>query len=365
MTRIEQQQNHVTFSNGIRLRGREWLGVGLFALLVVLIAPSAWKRVETFSVEPDYRIPHDLGYDYWLYERYAGLATERYDTLVIGDSVVWGEYVTRKETLSHYLNESVGEERYANLGLDGAHPLALAGLIEHYAGAVRNKNVVLQCNTMWLREPRTDLQDDKADVNHPRLIPQFVPHIPAYHAEVSPRIGVIVEEHVPFNSWTNHLQQAYYEGKDIPSWTMEHPRENPLKQLTHGLPPADDSRRQLNLPWYKTGKTKEDFPWVDLGTSLQWPAFQRAVKLLKDRGNRVFVLVGPFNEHMLTDDSLKRYREVKKGITAWLEAEGIAHLAPEPLPSEQYGDASHPLPEGYARLARELLKQPFFKAHGE
>ena len=94
-------------------------------MLIVVFAPSLWKRVETFALEPDYRMPHDLSNDYWLYERFAGLAADHYDTLLIGDSVVWGEYVTRQETLSHYLNELAGQERYANLGLDGAHPLAL------------------------------------------------------------------------------------------------------------------------------------------------------------------------------------------------------------------------------------------------
>ena len=123
----------IAFSNGIRLTGREWLGLGLFAVVLLVFAPSLWHRTETFALEPDYRIPHDLSNDYWLYERYAGLAADHYDTLLIGDSVIWGEYVTRQETLSHYLNELAGQERYANLGLDGAHPLALGGLVEFYA----------------------------------------------------------------------------------------------------------------------------------------------------------------------------------------------------------------------------------------
>ncbi len=69
---------------------------------------------------------------------------------MIGDSVIWGEYVTRHETLSHYLNELAGRERYANLGLDGAHPLALGGLVEFYADEVSGKNILLQCNPLWM-----------------------------------------------------------------------------------------------------------------------------------------------------------------------------------------------------------------------
>lgn len=349
----------IAFSNSIRLTSGQWAGVAFFTLLFILLGPTLWQKVETFALESDYRMPRDLGYDYWLYERYAGLAAARYDTLIVGDSVVWGEYTRRTETLSHYLNARVGKEKYANLGLDGAHPLALAGLIEHYAGGVRGKNVVVQCNPMWLREPKTDLQDEKSDVNHPRLIPQFSPHIPNYREEISPRLGVLVEQRLPFSKWTSHLQQTYY-GADLPSWTKDHPYENPLGPLLRGLPPPDDSLSHLPQPWYERGITTQDFPWVDLQTSLQWPAFQRVVETLQQRGNRVFVVVGPFNEHMLTPPSLERYRRLKVAIANWLTARQVAHAVPAALPSALYGDASHPLASGYDMLAGVLLENPAF-----
>ena len=167
---------------------------------------------------------------------------------------------------------------------------------------------------------RADLQDDKAtEFNHPRLVPQFVPRLPAYKAEISPRLGVLVERRFPFSSWTTHLQQAYYDRTDIPGWTLEHPYDNPLAPLLRGLPPSDNSLRHLPQPWYKSGITEQDYPWVDLETSLQWQAFQRLVDVLQQRGNRVFVLVGPFNEHLLTPASLQRYQQVKATIAAWLE----------------------------------------------
>jgi hypothetical protein len=248
--------------------------------------------------------------------------------------------------------------------LDGAHPLALHGLIEHYAAGVMGKNVVLHCNPMWMREPKTDLQDEAAEVNHPRLVPQFAPNIRAYKEEVSPRLGILVEQRLPFTKWTSHLQQAYFRTdvpNDIPTWTLAHPYADPLQPLRKDLPPSDNRLRHLPQPWFKSGITKQDFPWVDLETSLQWQAFQRTVKLLQERGNRVYVLVGPFNEHLLKPESLQRYEEIKGGIVAWLEAQQIPHLAPSPLPSEDYGDASHPLASGYARLASLLLNEPFFK----
>jgi hypothetical protein len=323
-------------------------------------------------------MPHELSNDYWLFERYAGLAVEEYAAVILGDSVVWGEYVARDETLSYYLNSDPTSSKrwvqgdksakrlknFANLGIGGAHPLALAGLIEHYGAGIANKKVVLQCNPLWMSSLKTDLQDEKfTDFNHPRLVPQFVPRIPSYaREEISPRLGVLVEQRVAFSKWTNHLQQAYYEQSDIPGWTLKHPYDNPLGPLTRPLPAGDQARRYEALPWYKTGKTKVDFDWLDLDTSLQWRAFQQSVERLQQRGNRVFVLVGPFNEHMLTAASLERYKKVKSTISAWLKEKQIPHAVPSPLPSEQYGDASHPLAVGYATLARQLQADASFRS---
>jgi hypothetical protein len=351
------EQSATPFSNSIRLSGRQWLIVGLFAAVLVVFAPRLWMQLEPFPLEPDYRMPPDLGNDYWLYERYAGIAAEHYDTLVLGDSFVWGEYVTGQETLSHYLNALAGQERYANVGLDGVHPLALLGLIEHYGGGVAHKKVLLQCNPLWMSSRRADLQDNKAtDFNHPRLVPQFVPRIPSYQEEISTRIGIVVEQRIPFNGWTTHLQQAYYDRTDIPSWTLDHPYDNPLQPLARGLPSLDNARRHLPQPWYQSGISKQDYPWVDLETSLQWHAFQRVIQVLQQRGNQLFVLVGPFNEHLLNTKSRQRYQTVKATIAAWLHTQQIAHAVPAPLESAQYGDASHPLAQGYAVLARQLLQ---------
>jgi hypothetical protein len=242
--------------------------------------------------------------------------------------------------------------------------LALEGLVANYGRAIAGKTVLLHCNPLWLSSPRADLQDDTVpDFNHPRLVPQFVPWIPAYKAEISTRIGIVVEHHVPLSSWATHLQQVYYDRSDIPSWTLEHPYENPLAPLARGLPPSDPALRHQQQPWYKVIKGKLDYAWVDLDTSLQWQAFQRVVALLKKRDNRLFVLVGPFNEHLLDPRSLQRYHETKAGITSWLQLQHIPHAAFPALPSDQYGDASHPLPGGYALLAQELFDESFFSAH--
>jgi hypothetical protein len=83
---------------------------------------------------------------------------------------------------------------------------------------------------------------------------------------------------------------------------------------------------------------------------------------LRDRGNDVLVIVAPFNEHMIADQSLSGYRAIQAGITAWLDENRFPHVVPDKLPSELYADASHPLTAGYNLLARRICQsEPFRK----
>ena len=67
------------------------------------------ERLEHFETDADYRMPYSLSRDYWLYER----RLERVEPsriVLLGDSVIWGEYVLPDGTLSHFLNEAVRPE---------------------------------------------------------------------------------------------------------------------------------------------------------------------------------------------------------------------------------------------------------------
>ena len=174
----------------------------------------------------------------------------------------------------------------------------------------------------------------------------------------------------------NHLQCAYFGQKSILSWTLQDdggdpPRfpnsyKNPLAQITFAVPeaPGDDPQRgpksPRHKPWSESGAATP-FEWVDLETSLQWGAFRRVIQTLRQRGDDVFVIVGPFNEHMVADESRAPYRKLREGVTAWLEQNKIRHWVPEILPSLLYADASHPLTDGYALLARGMLKSDDFQ----
>jgi hypothetical protein len=367
----QQKEIETPAEGGLRtpyfLSPGEWLIAGLVLAALFVFVPRLWPRLERFQPEPagrrpveDYRLPYQLSSDYWLYNRYCRWACSRYDVLVVGDSVVWGHYVSEHNTLSHYLNEIAGGDKFANLGVDGIHPIALEGLLRYYARSISGKTVLLHFNPLWISSQKHDLQTDKEfQFNHPHLVPQFVPRIPCYKASYSERIGAVVQRYVAFLGWTSHLKQAYLGNLDLPRWTLEHPYANPLMEISNfrfqisDLPPIGLAE---HVPWDEKTAAKRDFQWVELETSLQWRSFRRSVELLRVRGNTVFVLVGPFNEHMMNNEGIEAYRKIKSQVELWLQQNSMPYFMPPVLPSRLYVDASHPLSEGYATLAKQIFE---------
>ncbi len=349
-------------SNAVRLSRRDWIIATLIVLLVVTLAPIVWKRLESFEPAADFRVPYALSNDYWTYQRAVEQASEDERILLIGDSAVWGEYVTPQHTLSHYLNELHGEARFANGGLNGSHPLALQGLVKHYAKEIKDTRVILHCNLLWMSSPDRDLQSDKEMAfNHPHLVPQFVPSIPCYKAPTDERLGIVVDRHLPLRTWVNHLRVAGFDSLDIHSWSLDNAYANPLDRISLESPRPKEEPHSQPIAWTERGIQPQDIPWIDLDTSLQWQAFRSTVELLRGRGNSLFVIVGPFNEHMLTDASRERYRAMTRQVESWLRDESIAYHAATLLPSQEYADASHPLNPGYVRLAEEVHERADFQ----
>jgi hypothetical protein len=371
---MEEKRNHVSpsgvdgvaefdCSHYVRLSGRQWLILAVALPALVALGPLVWNRIEAFNPTVDYRVPYELSNDYWLYQRYCHRVCEQSKILVVGDSVVWGHYVEPDQTLSHYLNELAGGDRFVNLGAEGTHPAAFQGLLRYYGRDISGRTVLIQLNPMWMIYSKHDLQTTKEfRFNHPELVPQFAPKIPCYKAPLSERIRIAIRREIPFANWTSHIRAAYFQNLDLAAWTIEHPYECPLAAMTRKLPePRAPEKPPLASSAQKEPR-KQDMAWVDLESSLQWQFFRGAVQLLQERGNTVFVLVGPFNEHMLTEQNKVTYSRLKDGIEAWMRAHHVPCLVPAALPVECYVDASHPPAEGYALLARTLMESPAFKA---
>ncbi len=357
-------------SHVVRLSGRQWLLVTVVLLGVVGLGPTVWSYFEGFTAGSDYRLPYELSSDYWLWRRHCGQACEQGRILVVGDSVIWGHYVPPNESLAHYLNEFSGAAptrsgaagRFANLGLDGTHPAALAGLLKYYGAGLSGRTIVLHFNPLWLSSPKHDLQTDKEfRFNHAELVSQFAVKIPCYKASTAQRLRIVAGRSLPFANWVSHLRTVYYQGKDLKTWTLEHPYDCPVMPVTRGLPQPGGIPEPSGGTWVDKGAKKQSLSWVTLDSSLQWRFFRQAIEGLRRRGNKVFVLVGPFNEHMLNEADAATYSQIKTQAAAWFQQNAVPYFVPEPLPAAHYVDASHPIGEGYALLAKKLLEQPTFR----
>jgi len=349
-------------SHLVRLSGREWLIVAVVLLSLVGLSPVAWRHIERFEPDDDYRVPYELSSDYWLYQRLCERACGQEKVLLVGDSVIWGHYVPPDATLAHHLNALSNEARFANLGLDGTHPAAMEGLLRHYGAALSGRVVVLHLNPLWMSSTRHDLQTTKEfHFNHSELVTQFAVDIPCYKASTSQRLQIVARRAMPFSRWTAHVRAACFDNLGLHAWTLEHPYDCPAAALGKELPKPAAAEPATASSQRRT-PARQAMPWVELDSSLQWRFFQRTVRLLRDRHNSVFVLFGPFNEHMLTDENAAAYRAMKSGMERWLRDNGVAFFSPPPLPAEHYVDASHPVGEGYAVLAGMLLEDPSFQA---
>jgi hypothetical protein len=393
--------------NEMRLRARQWAAVAVIVLACAMGIPWLWQRVEPLETGRGYRVPYALSKDYWLCQRRLDGIVDPASVPVLGDSVIWGEYVRPDGTLTHFLNQETAfgrkgtgtfspptmlrtvpggkmsqspaaSERFLNCGVNGLFPLAMEGLVRYYGESLGNRKLIVHFNLLWLTSPKADLSTAKEEnFNHQRLVPQFYPRIPCYRADTAERLGAVVERNVGFFAWVSHVNDVYFNHESLPLWTLEddgsmpphrqNAWRNPLRQFTRKPPgePRDDPERgpssPRHRPWTEGGAGPARFDWVPLDQSLQWQAFQRLLGLLRRRGNDVLVVVGPFNEHMVAESQRAAYRQIRDGVAAWLETQQVACLVPEVLPSHLYADASHPLTDGYALLAKQICGHRFFR----
>ncbi len=362
--------------NEVRLNARQW---GIAAILVVtfaLAAPRIWKKVEPLQAGADYRVPYALSKDYWLWQRRLEQAPAA-SIPILGDSVVWGEYVRPDGTLSHFLNAQEEAPQFVNCGVNGLFPLALVGLVSGYGGELKNRKVIVQCNLLWLTSPQVDLSaPTEQRFNHSRLVPQFDENLRCYRADASERFSACLDRRVSFYSWVQHLQIAYFDQRSLPQWTLEDdgnipPKyvnawRNPWTAVAAGIPgePANDPQRgptsRRHKAWNTDGAEPTHFEWVGLWQSKQWGAFEQLVHELHEQGNDVLVILGPFNTHMVAPEQRETYEVLRAGVTNGLARDATV-VQPEVLPSELYADASHPLTEGYEMLARRLWGDEGFR----
>ena len=352
---------HPFSSNHIHLSSIEWFVTLVIILLFVLLAPLIWAKAQHLVYKDDYRLPYKLGEDYWLYNRLSKVVCASEDNIILGDSVVWGQFVESNQTLSHYLSKLSGK-KFANMGIDGLHPIAAWGLVKYYGEDIKNKNVYLHFNFLWISSPKNDLQTDKEfDFNHSGLVPQFFRRIPCYYAPFSKRLQTVLTRNSDFLGWVRHLQLLCLQNSDtdisFPKWFVFHPYQNPFKNAAVKFDSLFTGAQKAKQEVQKTETRKTDLPFVEIDKSLQWKYFMQTVDILQKRGNKVFVIVGPFNEHMLNQPSIDLLTKIKTDAEKILIDKKIDYIFAPVLPEEYFADASHPTAAGYEMLAKEIVKR--------
>ena len=144
----------------------------------------------------------------------------------------------------------------------------------------------------------------------------------------------------------------------MPEWTLENPYKNPLNEVTFNLPFTDNYEQKDSQTAEQVNPTTNTYQWVEPENSLQWQSLKNSVQLLSQRKNRLFVLVGPFNEHTIESENIGAYQRLISEIELWLKQNNIPYLIPQALPPDLYIDASHPNGNGYTELAKQLYESP-------
>ncbi|MDD8015377.1 MAG: hypothetical protein PHX45_06755 [Acidobacteriota bacterium] len=355
-------------SNHVILSGREWIFTVILFLIIGFVLYFGWYHWEELPLESDFRSTcwEERMSDYWAYSQWGRAARARHRVLLIGSSVIWGQEVPHDETLSHYLNDELGAEDVANMGIDGLTNAAMTGLFKHYGRFLRGADVILEFNPLWMSSPRRDLRGKGSDLwqfHHPRLVPQLDRRI-SYYRGINERVGYLLENDLKLPPFVRHLMVNYFENKSVAAWLMDHPYRLPPGAITFRAAPMMKEKQGLGTSWSSRKEAEIwDNPFLSLDESIQWEFYLKALRLLRNKGCRVFILLGPYNTHCLTEKSRERGRAMIEAVKHRLDEMGYPYFDTTKgfLPSDQFADQCHLLKGGHMLLARALVDDAAFR----
>ena len=345
---------------------KEWIiTIVLFAVISATIY-YGWNSWESYTPGPDYRETcwAEKQSDYWAYNRWIKYAREHYKVLLLGDSVIWGQEARNDQTISHYINEFYGQDIVANAGNDGLFMAGINGLVNNYGENLDNTNILLQLNPLWLSSLQRDLRGTKkSNYHHPRLIPQLSTRITYYH-DLNTRLGYIFERYFRLFPFVRHLMANYYDNKSISNWMIDNPYSSPFAAITFKAAPVMAEAQGKQTSWQEKGIKLSDAPFVLPSESVQWKCYTDAIKKLKEKNSQVFVLIGPYNNYMLTEESQLRLFSTINILKKNLDELGVPYFDSFEikLPSETFADTCHLLVEGHKILAKELVGDEKFRS---
>jgi len=327
-------------------------------LLFITAAPRTFTLIDDNEFTGNYRIPYPMGENYYLFSHYSSSLSKTEKILFLGDSVIWGHYADTGNTLTAQLNRLHGNDRFANMGIDGIHPAALYGLVKKYSAHIENRDIIAGVNLLWMSSPRHDLSGEiNNEINHKKLLPQFSRDIPAYGAGLEERISSFINTNFKIISWVNHIKMSSFADSSFYRWTIDNPRKN-IRHFFKGR----DMSYTVPPPMRQAGVALQNVTWVEPENSIQWQYMKKTINLLRERNNRVRAYITPYNLHSLTPESRERYIAIREILIRELEAEGISCITGKTPKQEYFADASHTGEEGYRILSEELLQDKKFNS---
>lgn len=328
----------------------------LMLLLTGAAIPYILPSTDNASFTGDYRIPYSMGEDYFLYKMYSKQIASGKTIPVIGDSVIWGHYTGKSETLIAQLNRLDTKTKFTNMGLDGIHPAAMNGLINLYSAKFKDRKIIVGVNLLWMSSPRHDLTGPaNSEINHKLLLSQIYPEIPSYRPSLEEKISALITRSIPLFSWIDHIKITRFAEKSFYLWTMENPHESIFKYFSCN---NEESKVPEGM---QPGKMQEqNIEWVTTDKSLQWKFMIDTLSSLKDDGNDVAALITPFNTFMMTEKSRKQYYAILAEMEWILREKGITPVIPSALEKKYFADSSHPTAEGYKLIAEDMMKNREF-----
>ena len=345
-------------ANGLLFSGMEiFLTSTVILLLVFVLFPQCYRSWEKITLPEDFRLPYINRDNYYLYSRCAEQAAAASDYLLIGDSAIWGMYASNTETLSAQLNRMQKKVRFSNLAIDGLHPVAMKTLMENFGSSIRDRKVLIYFNPLWVNSAKYDLSSsEKFTVNHPELLPQFG-KIESYEAALDKKIKILLDRELLFFSQLRHIRNYFYNNSDFKSHLAKTGGINPFSVVRREISPEEKDHHGSKENYLTRRIPVQHWEWVQLTGSRQWCALTDTAKLLKSRGNDVTIMIGGINPGLLDEQTLSGLRKLRTEAAKLLSQENIHSITLPELDAALYADASHPLGDGYALLASDLLQQ--------
>jgi hypothetical protein len=335
-----------------------------FILRLSLPLPLPW----------DFRLPNrtTMGYD----QLVAKMRRDPYPRVaILGDSIIWGGFAERSETLSAHLQKSYrSEDRKVdvyNLGMNGAHANDMLPVIADLVEGQAADAIVVNFDMRFYTEPTIVRRYPELYDKAPSTLSSVAPDLleqgaqPASTVPLEKKLGEGAGRVWRLYALRDYLAAALF--GDNPASALNH-RMNRLRADLFG-PPLYGKKSPSGLPLGEIKKAFDAPPMTADNVNIRY--LTAALDIARRQGVPVVVFAGPVDSELLDSQHLwdrSAYEANLERVRKIVESHGAEFYAyTDAVPREFIGDSHHPLGPGYEILARAMMfdLDPLLKAAGQ